>query len=225
MSDLTFRLGGALMQARPSGALYWPDRRLLAVGDLHLGRSERLARRGAPLVPPYETEATLERLEQEALATDARMVACLGDSFDDLAAADALAVQLAPRIARLCYGRRWIWVAGNHDPGPVGVPGTHVAELVLGGVRLRHMAGTLGPGEVELSAHYHPKARLRLGGVNVSRPCFLVDERRAILPAFGTYTGGLDVADEAFREVIGPAARALVLGRRVTQIRLAGAAA
>ena len=61
---------------RASGALWWPAERLLAVADLHLCRSERLARRGGALLPPYETAATLDRLAAEVAAlAPARVVA------------------------------------------------------------------------------------------------------------------------------------------------------
>ncbi|HUF56227.1 MAG TPA: ligase-associated DNA damage response endonuclease PdeM [Thermohalobaculum sp.] len=219
------RLGDAALEARPAGTLYWPAERLLVVADLHLGRAERMARRGAPLLPPYETRATLERLEAEIAATAPCAVVCLGDSFDDLEAAAGLADALAPRLARLAAGRRWVWAAGNHDPGPVGLPGEHVTFLTLGALRLRHVAGALAPGEVEVSGHYHPKASLCRRGVKITRRCFLVDRRRAILPAFGTYTGGLDVNDAACRGLVGPDARALIVGTRVTPVPLARLAA
>lgn len=221
MEGIAIRLGGATLEARASGALWWPAERLLVVGDLHLGRAERLARIGAPLLPPHDTDETLARLEAEVRRTAPETVVCLGDSFDDAAAANGLAPALAPRLARLAAGRRWVWVAGNHDPGPVEVPGEHVAALGIDGVRLRHVAGDLPHGETEVSAHYHPKARLCLRGVRISRRCFLADERRVILPAFGAYTGGLDVSDAAFRPLIDRSGRALLLGRRMTPLSLA----
>ena len=220
-STVKIALADAVLMARPSGCLFWPDERLLVAGDLHLGRAERLARLGAPLLPPYETEATLERLEAEVHATAPRVVVCLGDSFDDLAAAEELAETLGPRLARLAAGRRWIWVAGNHDPGPADLPGEHVAALRIGSVRLRHIAAPLADGEAEVSAHYHPKARLCRRGVRVVRRCFLADRRRVILPAFGAYTGGLDVTDAVCRGLVGPEARALLTGSRISPVPLA----
>ena len=225
LPSAAIRLGEAALEARSAGSLYWPAERLLVVADLHLGRAERMARRGAPLLPPYETEATLTRLEGEIAATAPATVVCLGDSFDDLEAAAALAPRLAPRLARLAAGRRWVWAAGNHDPGPVGFAGENLASLAVGAVRFRHIAAPLAPGEAEVSAHYHPKASLCRRGVRITRRCFLVDGRRAILPAFGAYTGGLDVNDPACRRLLGPEARALILGRRVTPVPLARLAA
>ena len=82
MSNYAFQLGGARLEARASGALFWADQNLLVVSDLHLGKAQRLARRGGALLPPYETQATLARLEAELQATGAARVICLGDSFD-----------------------------------------------------------------------------------------------------------------------------------------------
>ena len=56
-SNLTFH-------ALPSGALFVPEHGVLCVSDLHLGKSDRIARRTGVLVPPYENRETLEKLMQ-----------------------------------------------------------------------------------------------------------------------------------------------------------------
>jgi hypothetical protein len=48
-------LAGTTVELRSSGAMFWPERSLLCVGDLHLGRAERLAREGGDLLPSYES--------------------------------------------------------------------------------------------------------------------------------------------------------------------------
>ena len=63
--DYDFALGPADLTALSSGALHWPGQNLLTVSDLHFGKSERLARRGGALLPPYDTRATLERLDHD----------------------------------------------------------------------------------------------------------------------------------------------------------------
>ena len=179
-----FQFNQAHLIALPSGALHWPDQSLLTVSDLHFGKSERLARRGGSLLPPYETRATLTRLDADLEATKAKNVICLGDSFDDLAAASEMEVSDRLWLTRLMAGRVWTWIEGNHDVGPVNLGGTHQAELRLNGVTFRHVAT---PEAYEISGHYHPKARLP-GRI---APCFLIDNARVILPAYGAYTGGL----------------------------------
>lgn len=202
-----FSLGPAALIARPSGALHWPAHDLLCVSDLHLGKSERLARRGGALLPPYETQDTLGRLDAEIEATGARTVVCLGDSFDDLTAAEGLDEAARLWLLRLMAGRIWAWVEGNHDPGPVDLGGSHHAELTVPPVVFRHEGGGDG---FEISGHFHPKARL----AGQSRRCFLTDGRRLILPAFGAYTGGLRADDPALQALMGPGARAILTGPR-----------
>lgn len=211
MTHHAFLLGSAHLHALASGALYWPDERLLCVSDLHFGKSERLARRGGSLLPPYETRDTLLRLDGDLEETQARKVVCLGDSFDDLAAADGLDEADQLWLTRLMAGREWIWIAGNHDAGPLQIGGSHRQDLVLAGVHFRHIGGGQAP---EVSGHYHPKARL----AGRSRPCFLIDAQRAILPAYGTYTGGLASDDPALTALMQPRAISVLTGTRAIAI-------
>ncbi|WP_138465439.1 ligase-associated DNA damage response endonuclease PdeM [Poseidonocella sp. HB161398] len=215
MTAHRFDLAGAPLEARPAGTLHWPAERLLCVSDLHLGKAERIARRGGAMLPPYETLDTLHRLSAEIAATDPAVVVALGDSFDDLAAAGHLPGEARGLLMAMAAGRRWIWIEGNHDAGPVDLPGSHLAELALGPLLFRHIARP-GAAPGEISGHYHPKARL--GGQR--RSCFLIDAARAILPAFGTYTGGLDCLDPAFAPLMGPGALAVLTGRRALPVPL-----
>lgn len=211
MDGYPFTLAGAALVALPSGALYWRAQDLLCVSDLHLGKAERRARRGAAPLPPYETRDTLARFEADLHRTGAATVICLGDSFDDTAAAHALPEDERLWIATLQAGRRWIWIEGNHDPGPVDMGGAHRADLALGPLGFRHIAQPDGAGEV--SGHYHPKARLRMRGRSLARPAFLIDGARVILPAYGTYTGGLYSEQAPLCDLMQPGAVAVLTGR------------
>lgn len=206
MSRHEFSLNGEVLTALPSGALFWAGAGVLVVSDLHLGKSERIARRGGTLLPPYEVTETLSRLDADIATTAPRLVICLGDSFDDLDAAD-LDDDHALWLARLMAGRRWIWIAGNHDPGPIALGGEYLTEVTLGPLTFRHVAV---PGSVgEISGHYHPKVRL----AGRAMRCFLVDAVRAILPAYGTYTGGLLAGDQVLCTLMGADALAILTGR------------
>ncbi|MEM6896616.1 MAG: ligase-associated DNA damage response endonuclease PdeM [Pseudomonadota bacterium] len=210
MNGHVFLLAGAELTALPSGALWWAERRVLVVSDLHFGKSDRVARRSGAMLPPYETQDTLTRLEADMRATGAGTIVCLGDSFDDLAAAESLSETERLWLARLQAGRRWVWIEGNHDPGPVDFGGTHLAELPTPPLTFRHIARPGFAGEV--SGHYHPKAQLHARGRVISRACFLYDSDRVILPAYGTYTGGLRSDDAALRQIMRAEARAVLTG-------------
>ena len=56
-----FALAGTEIVVDPSGALYWPEERMLVVADLHLEKGSAFAKRGV-LLPPYDTASTLARL-------------------------------------------------------------------------------------------------------------------------------------------------------------------
>jgi len=213
MSGYAFSLNETDLEALPSGALWWPDRRLLCVSDLHLGKSERIARRGGTLLPPYDTTETLSRLRSEIDAKDPAEVICLGDSFDDVNAEYAMTAGDQRLVLAMLAGRRWIWIAGNHDPGPVRMGGTWIAEYDVGPLLFRHIAKDDAQ-RGEVSGHFHPKARVP---GHRSRPCFLVDTRRVILPAFGAYTGGLSIQDPAVRGLVS-GGRALLTGRQIIAI-------
>lgn len=214
MTGYAFDLAGARLFALPTGALFWADRRLLAVSDLHLGRSDRYARRAGALLPPYEVEETLGRLDADIAGCDPAAVICLGDSFDD-AEAGALGDRHLLWLARMMAGRRWIWIAGNHDPGPVDLGGEHRAEMAIGPLVFRHgaqagvQAGVQAGAAGEVSGHYHPK--VRVAGTSIR--CFLVDGARAILPAYGTYTGGLHSTDAALCAIMAADAVAILTGK------------
>ncbi|TNJ42023.1 ligase-associated DNA damage response endonuclease PdeM [Phaeobacter sp. B1627] len=201
-----FTLSGARLCALGAGALWWPAQRTLVVSDLHLGKSDRVSRRTGVFLPPYETRDTLDRLQALINDLNPQSVICLGDTFDDDTAARNLPQADRTKLQGMMQGRRWIWVEGNHDPSPPALAGEALAEFNTPPLTFRHVAaqGTTG----EISGHYHPKASLR----GQSRPAFLLDRNRLILPAFGTYTGGLRCTDPALTSVMEHNALAILTG-------------
>lgn len=208
MTGFDFSFVGTTLTALGAGALWWPSQRVLVVSDLHLGKSERHARRGGGTLPPYETADTLQRLSQLIIQSDPATVICLGDTFDDLAAVQALPPSERTQLHDLVAARRWIWIEGNHDPAPTDFGGEHHESHDIGPLTFRHIADPTTQGEV--SGHYHPKVRVR----SSSRPAFLVDQSRIILPAFGTYTGGLRSTDPTLTTLMDKNALAILTGPR-----------
>jgi DNA ligase-associated metallophosphoesterase len=184
----------------PAGALYWPDQGLLAVADLHLEKGSSFAARGV-LLPPYDTAATLARLASAIARYAPRLVVALGDSFHDQDAPARLAETDHATLRALQRGRDWIWIAGNHDPAPsAGIGGSFATMLACGAIVFRH-APERDRGDGEIAGHLHPVARVAQRGRVTSRRCFACDGRRLVMPAFGAYTGGLNVRNRAFAEV------------------------
>jgi len=180
-----------------SGALFFPDDALLVVSDLHLEKGAAFARRGS-FVPPYDTAATLQRLGAVIARYRPKTVISLGDSFHDRRGPSEMPAPFRDALVMLTEGRTWIWVAGNHDPdAPAGVPGETVQEVRCGPLMFRHQPSARPVGG-EIAGHLHPCARIVQRGRSVRRRCFASDGRRLVMPAFGTYTGSLNVLDRAY---------------------------
>lgn len=212
--DFAFDLCDVPLIATASGALVWPAQNLLCVSDLHFGKAARYATQGGAALPPYETYDTLERLDAEIDRFRPKTIVCLGDSFDAPRSDLELDSTARDWILRLQAGRRWIWLEGNHDPGPVDLGGTHLAELNLGPLVFRHIARPApdGPRPGEISGHFHPKATVHARAHCVTRKCFVLDASRVIMPAFGTYTGGLNVLAPPLDALVAPDAICVLTG-------------
>jgi len=211
---LRIELAGASVMLRGSGALWLEVERTLVVADLHFEKGSSYAARFGQMLPPYDTRETLDRLDREIAAlTPARLI-FLGDSFHDGQGEGRLAADDAERLRSLARGRDLVWAVGNHDEdGPRALPGEVVDEASILGLVLRHepQAG-LQPGEV--AGHLHPAAKVSSGRSSVRRRCFVTDGSRLILPAFGAYTGGLNVLDRAFSGLFGGPVLAAALGKQ-----------
>lgn len=201
---------------RCSGGLWVINHRTLIAADLHLEKGSAFAARGQ-MLPPYDSRATLDRLEAEIDALHPAAVVLLGDSFHDSKSVGRMAEADRARLDRLASGREWVWLEGNHDiaalsDGAGGLVGEVVEAMSVGSLRLIHEPQPgVRPGEV--AGHLHPAARVAAYGRGVRRPCFVTDGRRAVLPAFGAFTGGLDVRDPAIAGLFGEAPLAAALGR------------
>jgi len=205
-------VAGVVLEAFAEGVLWWADRRMLMVADLHLEKGSSYARRGQ-MLPPYDTAETLARLGRITARLDPAVVVSLGDSFHDDGGSSRLRPEDRAALRAIQAGRDFIWIAGNHDPGrPHGLDGDHMEALTAGPLTFRH-APVAGGGPGEIAGHLHPCARVAGRGRSVRRKCFAGDGARLVLPAFGAYAGGLNVLDRAFAGLFAPPSfRAFVLG-------------
>jgi len=202
--SLSVRVMGELCVLRCSGALWLPTHGTLVAGDLHLEKGSAFAARGQ-MLPPYDSRATLAKLEAEIAELAPARVVLLGDSFHDSRSIGRMATDDRAWLDRLAFRRDWVWLEGNHDREALAaadvdavarLPGRVVGDMNLGALFLTHEPmPEARPGEV--AGHLHPCARVVAHARMVRRPCFATDGRRLILPAFGAFTGGLNVLDAA----------------------------
>lgn len=212
---VSFSFAGEDLQPLPCGALWWPAQSTLFVADLHFEKASHFAAKGW-LLPPHATAETLNNLIGAAETTGARRLVCLGDSFHDAGGPDRLSDETRRALMTMTRSLDWWWITGNHDDDAAGVLGGQViAEARIGPLVLRHEADP-ADSTPELSGHFHPKLVIRHRGRHIARRCFAHAPTKLILPAYGAFTGGLDLADPALQAAMaGPATALVVEGDRL----------
>lgn len=194
------RLAGAQVRLLADKALYWPGERMLVVADAHFGKAAAYRALGQP-VPGGTTAANIERLDALLAANPASHLVFLGDFLHARRS-------LTPAInAALLDWRtrhptiRCTLIRGNHDKragDPPGKLGIDVVEepFAIGPFALCHAPRDVASRYV-IAGHMHPVYTLRGAARQSLRlPCFVVSARCAVLPSFGAFTGGYDIAIE-----------------------------
>jgi DNA ligase-associated metallophosphoesterase len=213
LSETIIEIAGARLTADHGGALWWAEKRVLAVADLHLEKGSAYARRTGQMLPPYDSRATLRRLAALAARYEPKTIVCLGDNFHDPDGPDRLDGESKRAVSALMKGRRFVWIEGNHDAtAAVVLGGESAPEVEIGPLVFRHEPRAKGA-RGELAGHLHPCASVATRARVLRRRCFVSDGLRCILPAFGAFAGGLDVFDPVFVPLFREGFQAFLLGR------------
>ncbi|WP_313024949.1 ligase-associated DNA damage response endonuclease PdeM [Pseudomonas lopnurensis] len=201
MSDyLPIELAGSELWLLADKAIYWPEQRALLIADIHLGKAAAYRRLGQP-VPHGTTENNLRRLDALLARYACRQLIFLGDFLH------APESQVPATLARLAEWRARqaqlavTLIRGNHDrragDPPAALAITVIDEpLLQGPFALQHEPAP-HPTHHVIAGHLHPAFRLQgRGRQSLRLPCFCIGERLSLLPAFGSFTGAMDIATE-----------------------------
>lgn len=183
------------MELRPERALFWPERSVLAVADLHWGKSEAFQHFGIPL-PSGVLEDDLARLSQVLHATGARRLLLVGDLIHSR---EGVTREVVQRVAAWREGHEveLVLIRGNHDRHLPTLPSIwRISEveshLDEGPFRFAHHPEPVR-GHYVCAGHLHPTVRLDSGADRLRLPCFHLGPEVAVLPAFSAFTGGQDM--------------------------------
>jgi len=211
-SNVEAKLADVTVTALPDGALWIGEAKALVVSDLHFEKGSSYALRGQ-MLPPYDTHAALLKLTNLVMQLQPDIIVSLGDSFHDKSGAARMDARDRELLRLLMSRCDWVWVEGNHDGKSAETLGGVAREtLHLGAIVLRHEP-TDGAAPGEIAGHLHPCAKVFGRGRSVRRRCFATDGERLVMPAFGAFTGGLNLCDDAFAPLFPNGATALVLGK------------
>ncbi len=185
-------LAGERVELFAERALYWPARGVLFIADVHLGKAAAF-RAGGVALPRGGTQADLARLSALLARTGARRLVVLGD-FLHAAAGRVAALDAAFARWRAAHADVAVMlVRGNHDDRAGDPPADWGITVVAAPHPLAPFLACHEPEEppsgYALCGHVHPGVLLRTGSDAARLPCFVLGPRRAILPAFGGFTG------------------------------------
>lgn len=199
----------------PDKAIWWPARATLFVADVHLGKAAAYRRLGQP-VPEGPSADSLARLTRLIDRHGPDRLVVLGDFIHDALVFTPLLVEQLQRWRQRHGGLHLTVVRGNHDASleqwPPSLRIEDADEPCLLDRQYQWFAWHTPPGAAarkdsqrasqrasqttllstfHLAGHWHPATLLRDRHRDRLRlPCFVLDEDRLVLPAFGDFTGG-----------------------------------
>ncbi|WP_159799861.1 ligase-associated DNA damage response endonuclease PdeM [Flavobacterium sp. MK4S-17] len=171
-----------------SGAMYWEEKQMLLISDVHLGKISHFRKYGSAL-PGNAVYRNFEKLTAVINYFNPDRICFLGDLFHSTLNNEWELfkdwVQLVPQ--------QIILVAGNHDiisPHHYEELGIKVCkEWAVDGFYISHHPERQ-EGLFTLCGHIHPAVLLQgMGRQFLKLPCFFQSPGQLILPAFGEFTG------------------------------------
>ena len=175
----------------PSKAMYWPEKEMLILADLHLGKVShfRKAGIGVPLQAKNENWRTLNDLIEGFAPKE---VYILGDLFHSSFNNEWIELE---NFMAVYEEINFHLVLGNHD-----ILNSKVYEqsrintsekcTIDQFTFTHHPMDEPDPNYFNLCGHIHPSIRLTgKARQSVKLPCFYIMEHQMILPAFGVFTG------------------------------------
>ncbi|WP_426343584.1 ligase-associated DNA damage response endonuclease PdeM [Pseudoduganella sp. R-32] len=199
MNSVATELAGERVLLLPQKALYWPAAKTLMVADVHFGKAASFRALGVP-VPRGTTSENLAVLETLLTTHDTQRIVFLGDFLHARAAQAPATLQAMLDWRSRHRDLALLLVRGNHD-WHAGDPSTLLdvtmadEPYACGPFALCHHPDVACEGYA-VAGHVHPVFHLRTARESLRLPCFLLGTTRAILPAFGAFTGGHSLIPE-----------------------------
>lgn len=179
---------GQTLYLLPEKALFWEEKKLLIIADLHLGKAGHFRKSGIPVSDLIHSKDILQ-LEKLIQRYNPEEVIFLGDLFHS---DHNQGWEIFKRWIKSKSPLKFKLILGNHDvldfnayqAGNLEVQ----EELQLGPFFFTHIPEP--ETHYNIAGHIHPAVRLRGKARQSLRvPCYFFGEQNAILPAFGHFTG------------------------------------
>ena len=185
--------------------IFWPKEKTLFVADPHFGKAATFRKVGIP-ISEHTTEDDCNRLLQMIENTGSKKLVFLGDFLHARQGRTAPVRTLLFQWREKCADVEILLIRGNHDLKS-GDPWSELSIKCLPEpFQMEKWACRHHPVEngkfPYLAGHIHPGYRMRgTGRGGIRDACFWVRKDSIILPAFGSFTGLMNVISSPMEDI------------------------
>jgi hypothetical protein len=178
------------LQICKEGVLFWLEKEIAIVSDLHLEKGSSYASSGQ-YIPPYDSEETLLKLLDILNKYKVRKVILLGDTFHDKDAFLRMTSKVRVLFEDFTKKYEVIFILGNHE-NKIKIEGIKFHQkYIVDNIHFLHEA--IQKNINQISGHFHPVASIKVSSKKITSKCLIHSNNHIILPSFGEFTGGLNI--------------------------------
>ena len=196
---ITINFNNHKFQISKEGILFWFDKQIAIIADLHLEKGSSFGPSGQ-FLPPYDSEETLNKIFKTIKNHKIKTIILLGDTFHDKNAFDRMSEKVFILFKSLIEKYEVIFILGNHESKFEIGRISFLNEYVIDDIHFIHQA--LPTSIFQISGHFHPVASVKSSIKKITAKCLLHTNNHIILPSFGKYTGGLNINNPVFKPFV-----------------------
>ena len=196
---ITINFNNHKFQISKEGILFWFDKQIAIIADLHLEKGSSFGPSGQ-FLPPYDSEETLNKIFKTIKNHKIKTIILLGDTFHDKNAFDRMSEKVFILFKSLIEKYEVIFILGNHESKFEIGRISFLNEYVIDDIHFIHQA--LPTSIFQISGHFHPVASVKSSIKKITAKCLLHTNNHIILPSFGQYTGGLNINNPVFKPFV-----------------------
>ena len=178
------------------GILFWLEKKIAIISDLHLEKGSSFASSGQ-FIPPFDSEETLNKLINFLKIHEVQTIVLLGDTFHDGGALNRMSSKVKSIFDSLVENYEIIFVLGNHENKMKSAFIKLYERYIVDDIHFLHEA--VLEKKYQISGHFHPVASLKINSKKITEKCLIHSENYIIMPAFGEFTGGLNINNHVFK--------------------------
>ena len=195
--EIKIKIAGIELLLLADKAIYWPDKCILILADVHIGKAASYRALGQP-VPHGTTLSNLARIDYLLGQYKVNEVIFLGDFFHSEKSHNQKTLQALLKWREVNKNLKCTLIRGNHDLHAGDPPEELNFEVISEPLYLKPFAFRHIPQSEEnclvIAGHVHPVFRIKgKGRQSLRLACFFMSNDMLLMPSFGEFTGGHEI--------------------------------